>query len=230
MMLCSRFLLALLASPLSRDRVVSPRTTSRMWILLPHRGSALESSTCEQHVYTCTYVCMYVCTSVPLSVCSPPPPLSLTSLSDKLSENYYYTCPNQTESTRGGGVGDAHPPPGDPPHPSMFANERLPGPLPLKAKPSKLDPLVSPVPTAPVGGSEGKQPKEVGILYLAQLRKSPYPINGCLRVNHRAARSHFKRHADIKHRGGGLSLSLSLSHTHTHTHTHSLVSLSLQRK
>ena len=79
----------------------------------------------------------------------------------------------------------------------MFANERLPGPLPLKTKTSKTD-LVSPVVPEP---GDDKAHKEVGVLYLAQLRKSPYPINGCLRVNHRAAHSHFKRHADIKHCG-----------------------------
>lgn len=125
------------------------------------------------------------------------PPISL---SDNLSENYYCGYPPQTESKGVGGV-DPPPLPEDLPHSSMFANERLPGPLPLKAKPSKPDSLASPVAAAAVGGSEEKPHKEIGILYLAQLRKSPYPINGCLRVNHRAARSHFKRHADIKHRG-----------------------------
>lgn len=33
-----------------------------------------------------------------------------------------------------------------------------------------------------------------------QLRRSPFPINGVYQVYHRAARNHFRRHADIKHR------------------------------
>ena len=44
-------------------------------------------------------------------------------------------------------------------------------------------------------------PKKVEIRYLSQLRRSPYPINGVYRIYHRAAHNHFKRHADIKHRG-----------------------------
>ena len=37
--------------------------------------------------------------------------------------------------------------------------------------------------------------------YLSQLKRCPYPINGVYKVHHRAARNHFRRHADIKHRG-----------------------------
>jgi len=44
-------------------------------------------------------------------------------------------------------------------------------------------------------------PKKVEFCYLSQLRRSPYPINGVYRTYHRAAHNHFKRHADIKHRG-----------------------------
>ena len=43
--------------------------------------------------------------------------------------------------------------------------------------------------------------KEVEMRYLSQLKKCPYPINGVYKVHHRAARNHFRRHADIKHRG-----------------------------
>lgn len=39
------------------------------------------------------------------------------------------------------------------------------------------------------------------VRYLSQLKKCPYPINGVYKVHHRAARNHFRRHADIKHRG-----------------------------
>ena len=48
------------------------------------------------------------------------------------------------------------------------------------------------------GGGGGK---EVEMRYLSQLKKCPYPINGVYKVHHRAARNHFRRHADIKHRG-----------------------------
>ena len=44
-------------------------------------------------------------------------------------------------------------------------------------------------------------PKEVEFRYLSQLRQSPWPINGVYKIHHRAAHNHFKRHADIKHRG-----------------------------
>ena len=43
--------------------------------------------------------------------------------------------------------------------------------------------------------------KEVEVRYLSQLKRCPYPINGVYKVHHRAARNHFRRHADIKHRG-----------------------------
>ena len=123
----------------------------------------------------------------------------LSPNSDNIGDNYYNSLSSQNEA-QGGGV--TSPLSLESPHPSMFANERLPGPLPLKTKTSKTD-LVSPVVSEPGAscGDDKLHNKEVGVLYLAQLRKSPYPINGCLRVNHRAAHSHFKRHADIKQRG-----------------------------
>ena len=43
--------------------------------------------------------------------------------------------------------------------------------------------------------------KEVEVCYLAQLRRSPYPINGIYKLSHRAAHNHFRKYSDIKHRG-----------------------------
>lgn len=75
-------------------------------------------------------------------------------------------------------------------HHSMIAHERLPGPLPLKNK----------------GHNEqwtdnGKSQKDVEILYLAQLRRSQYPMVQLCKKTHRTAHNHFRRHADIKHHG-----------------------------
>lgn len=42
---------------------------------------------------------------------------------------------------------------------------------------------------------------EVGIRYLSQLRRSPFPINGIYALHHHSATNHFRRYADIKHRG-----------------------------
>lgn len=87
-------------------------------------------------------------------------------------------------------------------HTLIFANERLPGPLPLKTKP--LVPVSQAgivLPNTETSSLAENGHKEIGILYLSQLRKSPYPINGCMRINHRSLHSHFKRYSDIKSKG-----------------------------
>ena len=43
--------------------------------------------------------------------------------------------------------------------------------------------------------------KELEIRYLSQLRQSPFLINGIYKIYHQSANNHFRRHADIKHRG-----------------------------
>lgn len=50
---------------------------------------------------------------------------------------------------------------------------------------------------SPVDGGS----KELEIRYLAQLRKSPYPINGVYKLWHRVAHNHFRRYTDVRHRG-----------------------------
>lgn len=47
-----------------------------------------------------------------------------------------------------------------------------------------------------------KVPKSIEPRCWKHLHRSPFPINGVYQVYHRAARNHFRRHADIKHRGG----------------------------
>lgn len=48
---------------------------------------------------------------------------------------------------------------------------------------------------------DGENVKEVEVCYLAQLRRSQYPINGIYKLTHNSAHNHFRKHSDVKHRG-----------------------------
>lgn len=78
-------------------------------------------------------------------------------------------------------------------HNSMVANERLPGPLPLKER--KIDNVED------VLTRVEKPDKDVGMVYMSQLRRPQFPMVQLCRRTHRTARNHFRRHADIKQRG-----------------------------
>lgn len=79
----------------------------------------------------------------------------------------------------------------------MMANERLLGPLPLKDKSSHKASEEEPCSSQ----LEKQLDKSSNILYISQIRKSPYPIVQLCRRTHRTARNHFRRHADIKYKG-----------------------------
>lgn len=73
--------------------------------------------------------------------------------------------------------------------------------LPDDPKPPGCE--VGHVPDTKPGGCEvGHTPvsKDVEIRYLAQLRRSPYPINGVYKLRHQVAQNHFRRYADVKHK------------------------------
>lgn len=76
-------------------------------------------------------------------------------------------------------------------HHSMLANERLPGPLPHKSKGNFQGMEVHP---------SMKVEKQLEIIYLSQLRKSPIPIIQLCKRTRRTPYNHFRRHADIKHK------------------------------
>ena len=74
----------------------------------------------------------------------------------------------------------------------MLANERLPGPLPHKSKANFQGVEVHP---------SMKVEKQLEIMYLSQLRKYPIPIIQLCKRTRRTPYNHFRRHADIKHKG-----------------------------
>ena len=75
----------------------------------------------------------------------------------------------------------------------MIAHERLPGPLPLKNK--------GHVNESEEWTEEKKNQKDKEIMYISQLRKSPYPLAYLNKKSYRGLHKHFRRHADIKHHG-----------------------------
>ena len=83
-------------------------------------------------------------------------------------------------------------------HNSMVANERLLGPLPLKEK--KHHQVTMEEITTKIDTNQHKK-GTTDIIYMSQLRRSQFPIIQLCRKNHRAPRNHFRRHADIKHKG-----------------------------
>jgi hypothetical protein len=70
---------------------------------------------------------------------------------------------------------------------SMIAHERLPGPLPLKVKGRGQE-----------EDEWGYEKKEKDVLFISQLRKSPYPILPVNKKAYKSTHKHFCRHADIK--------------------------------
>jgi hypothetical protein len=69
----------------------------------------------------------------------------------------------------------------------MIAHERLPGPLPLKVKGRGQE-----------EDEWGYEKKEKDVLFISQLRKSPYPILPVNKKAYKSTHKHFCRHADIK--------------------------------
>lgn len=70
----------------------------------------------------------------------------------------------------------------------------------LFAEDSKLDSRDGHEDTSSPTDSRGNR-KVVEIRYLSQLRRSPFPINGVYKLRHHTAHNHFRRYADVKHRG-----------------------------
>ena len=48
---------------------------------------------------------------------------------------------------------------------------------------------------------DGEGVREKEFWYLAQLRRSQYPINGIYRLSRNTAHNHFRKYTDVKHKG-----------------------------
>ena len=79
----------------------------------------------------------------------------------------------------------------------MVAYERLLGPLPLKEKKSCNNTDMEET----VPRFDKQEKGTVGVIYMSQLRRSQYPMVQLCRRSHRVPRNHFRKHADIKHKG-----------------------------
>ena len=107
--------------------------------------------------------------------------------SESINDHFY---PHQPHSQEDDLV--SHPHANVTTHHSMLANERLPGPLPHKSRGNFQGVEVHP---------SMKVEKQLEIIYLSQLRKSPIPIIQLCKRTRRTPYNHFRRHADIKHKG-----------------------------
>ena len=112
--------------------------------------------------------------------------------SESINDHFY---PHQPHSQEDDLV--SHPHANVTTHHSMLANERLPGPLPHKSRGNFQGVEVHP---------SMKVEKQLEIIYLSQLRKSPIPIIQLCKRTRRTPYNHFRRHADIKHKGNRMGV------------------------